>query len=125
MSNAIQYTTVSHSNRGKNNGTFFLDFQELLVSSYPAVTAHLNRYSGEDFGYAQNASLLYRWSAGKNEKTPAILLMAHYDVVAIEQTSDAEWHHPPFSGVVEDGYLWGRGTLDNKDAAIALMEACL
>ncbi|MAI33624.1 MAG: hypothetical protein CMM07_18385 [Rhodopirellula sp.] len=124
LSNAIQFPTVSHSNRSKNNGKAFLNFQKLLEASYPAVTTALNRYTGEDFGDAQNFSLLYQWSAGKKEETPAILLMAHYDVVAIEQTSVTAWQHPPFSGVVDDGYLWGRGTLDNKGAAIALMEAC-
>ena len=124
LSNAIQFPTVSHSNRAKNNGAAFQDFQAMLESSYPAVTTNLNRYTGEEFGDAQNSSLLYQWSAGRNKGAPAILLMAHYDVVAIEQTSVAEWQHPPFSGVVDGGYLWGRGTLDNKGAAIALMEAC-
>jgi len=124
LSNAVQIPTVSYTNRAKNEEQAFQDFQELLEASYPAVTAHLKRYTGEDFDDAQNPSLLYQWSADKREETPAILLMAHYDVVAIEQTSLEEWQHPPFSGVIENGYLWGRGTLDDKGAVIALMEAC-
>ena len=124
LSNAIQIPTVSYTNRAKNDGPAFLEFQKLLESSYPAVTARLKRYTGEDFDDAENASLLYQWSADTNVETPAILLMAHYDVVAIEQTSLEDWQHPPFSGVIENGYLWGRGTLDDKGAVIALMEAC-
>ncbi len=124
LSNAVQIPTVSYTNRAKNDGSVFLEFQELLESSYPAVTGHLKRYTGEDFGDGQNPSLLYRWSAERSEKIPAILLMAHYDVVAIEQATLEEWQHPPFSGAIENGFLWGRGTLDDKGAAIALMEAC-
>jgi carboxypeptidase PM20D1 len=124
LANAIQIPTVSHSNRVKNNDLAFRNFQTLLDSSYPAVTAQLDRYTGDDFGDTQNSSLLYHWSADQSEDTPAILLMAHYDVVPIEQSSLEKWKHAPFSGVIKDEYLWGRGTLDNKGAAIALMEAC-
>lgn len=34
-----------------------------------------------------------------------------------------DWEHPPFSGAVADGYIWGRGTLDVKSGAIGLLEA--
>jgi len=124
LSKAVQIPTVSHTNRARNNGTAFVNFQQLLESSYPAVTSHLKRYTGEDFDDTENPSLLYQWSANRNEETPGILLMAHYDVVDIEQASLAEWQYPPFSGAIEDGYVWGRGTLDDKGAVIALMEAC-
>ena len=124
LSDAVKIPTVSHTNRAKNDGPAFLEFQKLLESSYPAVTARLKRYTGEDFDDAQNLSLLYQWSADKSGDMPAILLMAHYDVVAIDQTSLQEWQHQPFSGALENGYLWGRGTLDDKGAVIALMEAC-
>ena len=50
--------------------------------------------------------------------------MAHYDVVPVEQTTLSDWKHPPFSGEIEEGYLWGRGALDDKCAVIAIMEAC-
>lgn len=124
LSKAIQIPTVSYANRAKIDDPAFLQFQEMLQSSYPAVTANLKRYTREDFGDSQNASLLYQWSANKNSDSSAILLMAHYDVVAIEQASLADWQHPPFSGLLEGEYLWGRGTLDDKSAVIALMEAC-
>lgn len=49
-----------------------------------------------------------------------LLLMAHLDVVPAEAD---RWTHPPFSGDLSDGYLWGRGALDTKD--LAAMELTL
>jgi carboxypeptidase PM20D1 len=37
--------------------------------------------------------------------------------------TEAEWQHPPFAGRIADGYLWGRGALDNKNGVVGLMEA--
>jgi carboxypeptidase PM20D1 len=34
-----------------------------------------------------------------------------------------DWEHPPFSGAVADGFIWGRGTLDLKIGAVGLLEA--
>ena len=40
-----------------------------------------------------------------------LMLMFHLDVVPAEAD---KWEHPPFSGDIADGFLWGRGTLDTK-----------
>jgi acetylornithine deacetylase/succinyl-diaminopimelate desuccinylase-like protein len=40
------------------------------------------------------------------------LMMAHLDVVPAEAD---KWTHPPFSGSIADGFLWGRGALDTKE----------
>jgi carboxypeptidase PM20D1 len=50
-----------------------------------------------------------------------VLLMAHQDVVPVEDA--AAWRHPPFGGVIADGYVWGRGAIDDKQAVMGIMEA--
>jgi acetylornithine deacetylase/succinyl-diaminopimelate desuccinylase-like protein len=56
--------------------------------------------------------------AGTGEK-PSLLLLSHLDVVA---ANPKDWSVDPFGGVVKDGVVWGRGTLDMKGmTAIELM----
>lgn len=65
-------------------------------------------------------SFLYTWSGQSVDATP-ILFTAHYDVVPVDD--DGEWHHPPFSGQLADGYVWGRGSMDDKAAVISILSA--
>jgi hypothetical protein len=43
--------------------------------------------------------------------------MGHLDVVPVEAGTESRWKQPPFTGVVADSFVWGRGTLDDKVAA--------
>ncbi len=45
-----------------------------------------------------------------------LMLLGHTDVVAVEPV---HWTHPPFSGALVDGYVWGRGALDMKNMVAA------
>ncbi len=49
--------------------------------------------------------------------------MAHMDVVPVEPGTESSWTHGPFSGDVADGFVWGRGTLDDKVSVMAILEA--
>ncbi len=60
------------------------------------------------------ANLVTRYR-GNGSKRP-ILIMGHTDVVGVQPEN---WAEPPFSGVRKDGYVWGRGTLDDKDNVTA------
>jgi acetylornithine deacetylase/succinyl-diaminopimelate desuccinylase-like protein len=50
--------------------------------------------------------------AGADSSRGALLVHGHLDVVPAEA---ADWSVHPFSGAVEDGYVWGRGAIDMKD----------
>jgi len=63
--------------------------------------------------------LLFLWS-GASDARP-LVLMAHLDVVPVDES--APWQHPPFSAEVNDGAVWGRGTLDDKGCVVAISEA--
>jgi acetylornithine deacetylase/succinyl-diaminopimelate desuccinylase-like protein len=52
---------------------------------------------------------------GIGEKKKALIVLSHMDVVPAVA---AEWKVPPFSGQVKDGYVWGRGALDNKGPGV-------
>jgi carboxypeptidase PM20D1 len=67
-------------------------------------------------------TLLYTWP-GKDPARRPIVLMAHHDVVPVTPGTEGDWRHPPFDGVVADGAVWGRGTVDNKGSLVALFEA--
>ncbi len=60
------------------------------------------------------ANLVARYK-GNGSKRP-ILIMGHTDVVGVQAD---KWTEPPFSGLRKDGYIWGRGTLDDKDNVTA------
>lgn len=65
-------------------------------------------------------SLLYRWR-GTDASLPPIVLMAHMDVVPVAKPE--AWTHDPFGGVIDGGFLWGRGTMDDKVSVFGILEA--
>jgi carboxypeptidase PM20D1 len=116
LSKAIQYRTVSYDNPDAFDSTQFLGFQAYLQAAYPLVHKHLklekvNRYS-----------LLYEWK-GKDASLLPVIMLAHMDVVPVEEASADEWNFAPYSGAVASGYIWGRGAMDDKLSLISIMEA--
>jgi len=58
---------------------------------------------------------------GRGNAAP-LLLYGHVDVVP---TENQRWQHPPFSGALADGYVWGRGALDMKGGVAMMLAAVL
>jgi len=63
------------------------------------------------FALDANRSNLVARLKGNGQKRP-LLVMGHTDVVTVDA---AKWKHPPFSATREGGYVYGRGTVDDKD----------
>ena len=103
LSALVRCKTVSYTDASLEEDGEFEKLISLLPELYPHVweSCPLQRFPGR--------GLLFRWK-GKKEGQPAVL-MAHYDVVPVEEE---HWHKPAFEAVIEDGVLWGRGTLDTK-----------
>ena len=113
LSRMIQVPTVS-AELDVRGAQPFEDFVALLAELYPLVHERLDLERITEFG------LLYRWAGAAASAQPAVL-MGHYDVVPVDE-SDA-WTHPPFEGRVEDGWVYGRGALDDKGPLLVVLEA--
>jgi carboxypeptidase PM20D1 len=116
LAEAIRFPTVSHSDPERFDAKGFQGLHEWLALTYPAVHATLGQ---EVVG---GASLLYTWS-GRDPSRAPLVLMGHLDVVPVDPGSEGEWTYGPFEGVVADGFVWGRGALDNKVNVVAILEA--
>ena len=98
-----------------------------VAPEFDALHAHLQKRYPLVHGAMQREvvgahSLLYTWK-GSDAQAKPILLLAHQDVVPVAPGTESLWKKPPFAGVIEDGMVWGRGTLDNKSNLITQMEA--
>ena len=99
----IRCRTVSYRDHDKEDAAEFRRLIDMLPALYPHVF--------EKCGYQElpDRGLLFHWEGKAHDE--AAVLMAHFDVVPVDEEN---WDKPPFEGIIEDGILWGRGTLDTK-----------
>ncbi|WP_158772028.1 M20 family peptidase [Paraglaciecola sp. L1A13] len=116
FSQAIKIPTISFDDRSQFDHEAFLAFQQYLKDSFPLVHQRANLDVINDY------SLLYHLKGSDPTLKPA-LFMGHMDVVPVDEATADQWQHPPFSGNVIDGTVWGRGTIDDKISVVALMES--
>ncbi|MDR3314865.1 MAG: M20 family peptidase [Coriobacteriales bacterium] len=116
LSAAIRIKTISSVDYDSWDFTPFDQFKSFLQEAFPLFHEQCKREVVN--GYA----LIYRWQ-GSDESLLPIALMAHYDVVPVEEGTEDDWQHPPFAGEIADGIIWGRGTLDIKSQLLAYLEA--
>ena len=57
--------------------------------------------------------------------SPVIMLHAHIDAVPIAENEAGKWHVDPYAAVIEDGKLYGKGSVDDKAPLAAMMAALL
>ncbi|MBR2078832.1 MAG: M20/M25/M40 family metallo-hydrolase [Clostridia bacterium] len=109
LSKLIQVETIS--SRENKDITKFLGFHKVLRETFPNF---FNTVECEEF----DGSLLLKWK-GTDSSLEPIMLMNHHDVVE----ASGDWTHPPFSGAIADGKVWGRGTLDTKGGLVMMLQA--
>ncbi|KAI4578605.1 hypothetical protein MJG53_020859 [Ovis ammon polii x Ovis aries] len=114
LKGAIQIPTVSFSPKELNT-TALAEFGEYIRKVFPTVF-HTSFIRHEVVG---NYSHLFTIKGSDLSMQPYMLL-AHIDVVP---APDKGWDVPPFSGLERDGFIYGRGTLDNKNSLMAILQA--
>ena len=103
LAELIKCKTISYTDPALEDDAEF----EKLISKLPEL--YPNVFAKCEFSQLPDRALLFRW-AGKVADEPAVL-MAHYDVVPVNEEN---WDKPAFEAIIEDGVMWGRGTLDTK-----------
>ena len=112
LAEMIKCKTISHADESLDDETEFEKFEKLLPELFPAV---FKKCSFEKVG---NRGILIHWK-GKNPESPSVY-MSHYDVVSVEEN---DWEKPAFEGILDNGVLWGRGTLDTKGTLNGILQA--
>ena len=116
LAEAVRFKTISFQDRAQIDYQQFDALNTFLTETYPRVFSQLQVESVSDYSW------LIRWP-GTDKTLSPILFTAHTDVVPVEPGTEGDWSHPAFAGIVADGRVYGRGTLDDKQGVISLLEA--
>lgn len=116
LAEAVRIPTVSYASGAPVDTAAFVAFHEFVARAFPNAHRALSR---ELVG---GLSLLYTWR-GQDTTAAPVVLMGHMDVVPVPESNLKDWTHAPFSGAIAEGFVWGRGTLDDKTTVLASLEA--
>ena len=103
LAELVKCKTVSYYDHSLEDEREF----EKLIAKLPALYPQV--FSACDFLQLPDRGLLFKWP-GKTAAEPAVM-MAHFDVVPVKED---QWDKSAFEAIIEDGVMWGRGTLDTK-----------
>ncbi|MBO5908103.1 MAG: M20/M25/M40 family metallo-hydrolase [Clostridia bacterium] len=112
LTEMIKCKTVSDRVKENEDEAEFEKFEKLLPKLFPAV------FSKCEYEKVSDRAMLFRWR-GASSDAPTVL-MAHYDVVSVV---NEDWEKGAFDGVIENGVLWGRGTIDTKGSLNGVLSA--
>ncbi|KQZ34671.1 M20 family peptidase [Duganella sp. Root1480D1] len=116
LGEALRFVTISDYKDADANTAEFDKLHAHLQASFPRLHAALTREN------VNGKALLYTWQ-GSDANAAPVMWMAHQDVVPIAPGTEKNWEQQPFAGVVKDGFIWGRGSWDDKGNLFAQMEA--
>ncbi len=117
LAEAVRIKTISYQQgMGLNSHPALQEMQAYLRQTYPLVHSQLQ------VEYVNDFSIVITWP-GSDAALRPVLYIAHHDVVPVEAGTEADWTHPAYAGVIADGIIYGRGTMDDKVGVISLLEA--
>ena len=116
LSEAIRFQTISNFLNPDSDADALRGLQAHIAKSFPAFHAAAKREVVATY------SVLYTWE-GSDPKAAPIALLAHQDVVPVAPGTTKDWQQPPFDGVIADGFIWGRGSWDDKGNLYSMLEA--
>jgi carboxypeptidase PM20D1 len=116
LGEAIRFQTISNFLNPDADADALRGLQAHIANSFPAFHAAAKREVVATY------SLLYTWE-GSDPKAAPIALLAHQDVVPVAPGTAKDWQQPPFEGVIADGFIWGRGSWDDKGNLYSMLEA--
>ena len=116
LAGSLRFPTISAEDATAFDARAFAGLHAYLQAAFPRVHAQLRR---EKVGVH---SLLYTWE-GRDKSRKPILLAGHMDVVPVEHGTEQTWQYEPFAGRIADGFVWGRGAIDNKSTVVGALEA--
>ncbi|KAF6262167.1 hypothetical protein COO60DRAFT_676903 [Scenedesmus sp. NREL 46B-D3] len=119
LSEIVQFATVSNA-AAEHHAVNSEEFRKLgawLASTYADVWQH---FQVEQVGSGSLSHLL-TWHGSQPQLRP-VLFVSHIDVVPVTAETLQEWRHPPFSGAVADGAVWGNYI--NSCCAVAVHNSC-
>ncbi|KAM4861286.1 N-fatty-acyl-amino acid synthase/hydrolase PM20D1 isoform 2-T2 [Thomomys bottae] len=114
LKGAIQIPTVSFSHE-ESNTTALAEFGVYIRKVFPTVfsTSFVQHEVVGQYSHLLTVQ-------GSDPSLQPYMLLAHFDVVPAPEEG---WEVPPFSGLERDGFIHGRGTLDNKNSVMAILQA--
>src|SRR5436190_24291352 len=90
---------------------------ETLAVNYLKKVLEAEGIPTQTFALNPNRANLVARLKGNGSKRP-LLILAHTDVVGVQKE---KWPVDPFGAVMKDGYIWGRGTIDDKDKLVTML----
>jgi carboxypeptidase PM20D1 len=116
LAEAIRFKTVSSYEKPDQHAEALRGMQAHIERSFPSFHAVAKR---EIVG---GYSLLYTWQ-GSVSNAPPVALLAHQDVVPVAPGTEKDWQQQPYDGIIADGFVWGRGSWDDKGNLYSMLEA--